>query len=203
MATGYTAGVADGKVTEFPDFAMQCARAFGALIMMRDDPHNAEIPEEFEPSTFYAERLAEARERLAVLEAMTPDGIVQAAQASNEQAAAAFAENRARQEKIVARYRAMLEKVEAWVPPSLDHVEMKDFMRQQLESSIDFDSYDLAAPEAEEAGDWYAREVGAARRDITRYAEEHEKEVERTRERNRWVRQLRGSLEETKEATHV
>lgn len=37
MPTGYTASVQEGKVTEFRDFAMECARAFGALVMMRDE----------------------------------------------------------------------------------------------------------------------------------------------------------------------
>jgi hypothetical protein len=50
MPTGYTAAVADGTITEFPDFAMQCARAFGTLVLMRDEPQDAAIPEKFEPA---------------------------------------------------------------------------------------------------------------------------------------------------------
>ena len=64
MPTGYTASVADGRVTEFAPFALQCARAMGALIMMRDEPHDAPIPERFEASDYYSKSLAEARERL-------------------------------------------------------------------------------------------------------------------------------------------
>jgi hypothetical protein len=38
MPTGYTAGVADGTITEFREYALLCARAFGACIMLRDEP---------------------------------------------------------------------------------------------------------------------------------------------------------------------
>ena len=65
MPTGYTADVMDGKVTDFKLFAMQCARAFGALVIMRDEPLNAEIPDEFSPSNYHFQELEQARERLA------------------------------------------------------------------------------------------------------------------------------------------
>lgn len=55
MPTGYTAAVEDGTITEFDDFAWQCARAFGALIMMRDDPMSAPIPQKFEPTAEHVE----------------------------------------------------------------------------------------------------------------------------------------------------
>ena len=35
MPTGYTAAVCSGEITEIKDFALSCARAFGALITMR------------------------------------------------------------------------------------------------------------------------------------------------------------------------
>ena len=47
MPTGYTAPIKDG--ISFNDFMWGCARAFGALIMMRDDPPGTPIPERFEP----------------------------------------------------------------------------------------------------------------------------------------------------------
>ena len=69
MPTGYTADVADGKITEFTEYALQCARAFGACIMLRDDPVSSEIPE-FEPSDYSAKELAEAEKDLSQFLAM-------------------------------------------------------------------------------------------------------------------------------------
>lgn len=65
MPTGYTEAVQSGEVTEFRDFALRCARAMGALIMMRDDPMDAPIPDEFKPSDWNRKQLDKARFRLA------------------------------------------------------------------------------------------------------------------------------------------
>ena len=59
MPTGYTAKLMEQGQT-FPEFIMSCARAFGALIMMRDDPANAPIPEKFEPSDYHVRALKKA-----------------------------------------------------------------------------------------------------------------------------------------------
>ena len=56
MPTGYTAYVQDGVITEFADFAMKCARAFGALIDMRDESLDAEIRVQREPNTEYFDK---------------------------------------------------------------------------------------------------------------------------------------------------
>lgn len=72
MPSAYTAPVQDGKITEFKDFAILCARAFGACIDMRDDPLDKPIPEAFSPVTkHYDEALATATNKLAALRAMT------------------------------------------------------------------------------------------------------------------------------------
>lgn len=65
MPTGYTAPIYEGKQITFPEFAMQCARAFGALIDMRDDPMDSPIPDAFVPDTYHARELVKAREQLA------------------------------------------------------------------------------------------------------------------------------------------
>lgn len=54
MPTGYTANVPDGIT--FEQFVWQCARGMGALVMMRDEPTGAPIPERFEPSDYNAKR---------------------------------------------------------------------------------------------------------------------------------------------------
>ena len=45
MPTGYTAGILEGET--FEQYALQCAKAFGALVMMRDEPSDAPIPDQF------------------------------------------------------------------------------------------------------------------------------------------------------------
>lgn len=68
MPTGYTAAFSDRDVP-FREFALQCARAFGACIMQRDDNPN-DPPKHREVSAFYQEsvdRDTQAIERFLVL----------------------------------------------------------------------------------------------------------------------------------------
>ena len=58
MPTGFTCDIKDGIT--FERFALNCARAFGALINMRDDSLDAEIPDEIKPSDHHVKALAEA-----------------------------------------------------------------------------------------------------------------------------------------------
>ena len=54
MPTEYTHYIKDG--ISFKEFALKCARAFGACITMKEDPMDVEIPK-FKPDTYYHKRL--------------------------------------------------------------------------------------------------------------------------------------------------
>lgn len=197
MPTGYTEPVRSGEVTEFRDFAMQCARAFGALIMMRDEPSDAKIPEQFEPSTDYYDReLAEAQKTLIQIEGLTAAECQKRASEAHNQAVLAWEERREKRAGDRARYEAMLAKVRAWEPPSPDHVKFKEFMESQLTESIDFDCSDKwdDYPKFQDGDDWRAATIKEARRKVEYHKEERRKEIECTEGRNTWVSQLRQSL---------
>lgn len=195
MPTGYTDAVQSGKITEFSDFAWRCARAFGALVMMRDSSMTAPIPERFEPDTSYFDkRIATATERLVELKAMEP---AQAREAALQQHAQRYVEWNTRRQKLKAeqaRYEAMLAKVEAWTPPTPDHEGLKIFMRDQLKESIRFDFYEEPEPVSPGATAFIAEESRLAHRDLDYNTAERAKEIERTEGRNRWLAELRNSL---------
>jgi hypothetical protein len=196
MPTGYTASVQDGTITEFKDFALQCARAFGALVTMRDDPADAEIPEEFKPNKFYQEHLDEARTALAEFEALDEIGVREAAATSNQRAVERYRNCLDEKAETRRRYVAMLEKVAAWIPPSPEHEEMKKFMRDQLNQSIEFDcSTEYMEPPAQlTANEWLNKRREELQKSL-KYAEEGlQKEIERCAQRNAWVKALRASL---------
>lgn len=71
MPTGYTSGVAVGKVTDFREFALQCARAFGACISLSDESSDTPIPEEFKPDSANSEKVLSAIEAKDKAYAMT------------------------------------------------------------------------------------------------------------------------------------
>ena len=196
MPTGYTADVQSGKVTDFSEFAMQCARSSGALGMMRGEPSGAEIPETFKPSTYNAERLVEARAQLAKINAMTTDQREAAARSEYEAACVRQERYEAEQREQRARYQAMIDKVTAWTPPTPDHVGMKDFMLTQLAESIDFDCRPIfdRRPTMKKRDEWFSEAVSTAERDIEYHTKEHAKEVERAASRTAWIAALRQSL---------
>lgn len=199
MPTGYTAPVADGKVTDFAEFAWQCARAFGALVMLRDDS-NATIPDEFKPSPYYAESVRKAQAELERVRALTPAEADAEAQREYDDAVARNAQYAAERAETRKRYECMLAEVEAWVPPSPDHVEMKNFMREQLADSIRHDCSDLglyADVKRKPGKAWHSDKLAAAERDVAYYTRNLAEELERVAGRNRWLRQLRDSLNQT------
>lgn len=194
MPTGYTYNVVDGKITEFADFAMQCARAFGALITMREDPMDAPIPDEIKPETsYYANRVDEDMERLGEVHAMTDAEAAAAAQAAHDEAMASRAKYLSDKESEAGRLNAMLAKVRAWHPPTRDHVEMKSFMIEQLTISMP-GKYTPTIPVLLDGATWRQEQIDSLSEAVARSRKEVEKETERAKNRTEWVKNLRASL---------
>ncbi len=165
--------------------------------MMRDDPMDAPIPDEFQPSTeYYDKSEADARAQLLKLERMTPDEFNREARAERDAGMKSWQERRERRKAERVRYESMIAKVEAWTPPSAEHVGLKEFMVKQLRESIEFDcseKYD-DPPKFRTGEEWRVEKIKSCRHDIE-YALQHRKEeIERTAGRNLWIRQLRESL---------
>jgi alkylhydroperoxidase family enzyme len=78
MATGYTYPVSTGELTNFSDFALQCSRAFGVLMHMKDSPMDATIPEKIEANPYYKDKLDELTARRKELLNYSEAQIVQA-----------------------------------------------------------------------------------------------------------------------------
>ncbi len=199
MPTGYTAKIAEGQT--FEDFVFAAARAMGALIMMRDDPLDAPIPDEFKPSNHHIEGLQHAKDRLAALDAMSPKEAKAAADAAFEKQTKEAAERLVKVREERAAYEAMLAQVRDWEPPTPDHVGVKDFMAEQIESSIKFDcdsteSYYAKDGAAERLSGvaWRMKEREKAEWSIAYHTKEHDGEVERAKGRTAWVKALRESL---------
>ena len=198
MPTGYTACIKEGA--PFEDFVMGCARAMGALIMMRDEPSSAPIPERFETSSFYARKVDEVKKEIDRLDRM----LLSEADVESE---LEYKNEIKRLRKYItdalelrAKYVDMRSKVRAWTPPTTEHNGFKDFMIQQLEGSIDFDcntdyyQKKLNEFKLETGQEWLAKKQAKATQDLVFQTTEMEREIERTEERNAWLKALRNSL---------
>jgi hypothetical protein len=161
MPTGYTAKVQSGEITEFSDYAWDCARAFGALILLRDDS-SAEIPTAFEPETkYHDEHLEAAKDSLTELQRLGAKECDKRAHEAYLSTVAEFKQRTKEREERRMRYKRMLEKVNAWEASSDNHTKFHEFMRDQLTESIAFDcdvKWDTH-PEAQTGEEWRAASI--------------------------------------------
>lgn len=195
MPTGYTAPVQSGKITDFAAFAMQCARAFGALITMRDESPEAPIPERFEPTDHHARELQVAVARLAELQAMTPEEVARASVKAHADAYTSWLERERTRREQRGRYELMLAQVDAWEPPTDAHEGLKRFMREQLTESIRFDCGEpYPEPVSPGPAEWLATQVEKAEWSAAYHTKADQEERERVEGRNRWLAALRASL---------
>jgi len=197
MATGYTAGVADGTVTTFREYALTCARSFGATITLRDEPLSADIPE-FKVGNYAVERVERARADLQALLAMTPEQMDAAAESEYQGELRRRQESLERKAELRRRYESMLRKAEQFVPPTAEHAEYARFLVSQIEESIKWDCTDSLPtnrPARLSWQKWFARRSTELDLEVQRSEKALREEVDRVRERNEWVRQLREAID--------
>ena len=201
MPTGYTAAIKDGIT--FEKFALDCARAFGACVMMRDEPGGGEaIPDEFKPSDYHERNAKQCRDALASLLSMTPQDREEAAKNEWKATEASRLVNLKEKRLLRAAYESMLSNVDAWTPPTDEHNGLKEFMRSQIKESIDFDCREdyYATPTPRLNGEqWAIKEVARLGRDIEYHDQKNAEEIERAAGRTAWVKALRASLAKQEE----
>jgi len=138
MPTGYTAGILDGSTKSFNEFAKQCTRAFGACMHMRDEPFDSEYKLQ-EPSNYHQLEIDKYKAQLKFIENSSYEDL-------KENELVSLIEEKSRNEKRIEEILSHREKLELFLleanrftPPTSDHHGIKDFMIQQLETTIEHD----------------------------------------------------------------
>lgn len=190
MATGYTWPVRNGEVT-FEEFVLDCARGFAWWMRDSDSKTLTDPPIQ----NTYKKFLEQEKTKLARLEALSAEEIM--AEHEEEYWNVRESNQRITTDDIQTkhRYLEMLKKVEAWEPPSEIHEGLKNFMIEQLKSSIEFDcdstfQYKINPRPFE----WHEERIARARKMVDSYAEKAEEEAQRNIDNQRWTDQLRESL---------
>lgn len=201
MPSGYTEGIQTGKITSFKEYALLCARNFGALITMRDDPLDSPIPDEFKPNPYYLNRLNELKSRLHSMQNNSDEILMKMYDEDVREERKYHTEQINKKQIYRTRYEAMLKEAETYIPPTAEHKGLAEFMISQLKESIDFDTdtrysekilHDLNFMTFE---NWKTSTIEELVIKI-HYAEKaYYYEVERVNNRNQWVKQLRKSLD--------
>lgn len=202
MPTSYTAPIYEGEENfTFKKFAMRCARNFGALIEMRDEPLDAEIDFDkcFQPSDYYKKALERVeKEYQEFLD--NPPTAEELGKQYDEKVNNDFEKFLKRKESrkvLQERYAAMLEQVKAWEPPTEEHNGLKGFMISQLHRSMDYDCV-VYSPHTDDREEYikYHMSPDPLLKEIAYYKERYEKEVELCNNRKQWIMQLMESLKE-------
>lgn len=197
MPTGYTS-IAIKKGFDLEQFALLCSRAFGATLLMRDEPLDAPIPEKFEASTYNADELVKARAALAKAEGLTLSE-KQAKGESLKREHIAHHIEWLTKEQATNDYLAKLRTAVAdWTPPSSDHEELKKFMLQQIDASVEDVAYiekEIDAAEGKSAIEFFTEHVESLRWNVDCHTKGDREERERAEKRTLWVKQLRASFE--------
>jgi hypothetical protein len=198
MPTGYTAEVGEKDDYTFEDFVWSCARGFGALIHMRDDAHDAkiQIPEE---SSYYKDSVKQHEVKLAQLKQMTLTEAKAKRDAEYDDRQKYAREGIEKKRATLRRYENMLAKAEAWTPPTKEHTRLREFMIEQLQSSIKFDCdgdyYERQLKEEKLTPKQWLAEAISNEQDSLQYAIQHLKEEqERNESRADWIKQLNKSV---------
>lgn len=201
MPTGYTAGVADGTITSFQDYAYQCARAFGALVTERDNPITPDLPT-LKVDEYYAKKMKDEERRLSKLSTMTDSQIEKAFLKETNTDIRWYTKRIKEINKERERYQAMLEECRKFKAPTQEHINYREFLISQLERSISFDCdasfykeklRDLKKRRSAEK--WWRDQLKDARHSL-KYAKKSLKEEEdRVKARNEWLDQLRLAVE--------
>lgn len=181
MPTGYTAPVQDGEVTELKDFVRSVARGFGAFIHLRDSSGPLSYPAE-PTDSYYQKAVGEDREALENwIRSSEEDKYAQWSDYYNR-AKVEEARAEARKAEYRKNYQNMLAKVlEVDVDAKLQN--LKDYMIEQLESSIKSDCYEGSWYKPTEYVEWCQSQDEGLRRRARRSQEEARDEWKRYYER--------------------
>ena len=207
MPTGYTAGIMDGTTQSFGDFARLCARAFGATIHMRDEslstPYVPRVP-----SDYHKKELAVERKRLKRLKAASDASILRKYKKQHLDNIK-YHQKRIDEKNLDAQQlNAFLEQARAYKPPTPDHQGIRDFMIEQITSTLDWDcktTYDDEAIQKSQLAlvDLNADEIrqnliDKALDNINYHKTHHKEEIDRCKSANKWVKQYYKSIEKLK-----
>jgi hypothetical protein len=199
MPTGYTYDIENG--ISFKEYALSCARAFGACVDMRDEPRNTPIPEQFPKSDYYSNKIGESKRKLEDFITTSQEELLDSFNEYKENSIASSKKSIDKMNNLRNKYEIMLAKVRKFEPPSTDHDEYKKFMESQITSSIDFDCNTKYYVDSIKRvskltfEEWHKEELKMLQ-DAIEYNIKHDKEEnERVDGRNKWIKQLRAAID--------
>jgi len=205
MPTGYTAGIIDGEIDTFQEFAKLCTRAFGATMHLRDESMTSEYKPS-EPSSYYLDEINKANKYIDLIGKSTDAQIVKAEKKellkSKEYHTKAIEKENASVEKL----NQFLVKAKGYSPVTPEHVGIAEFMVNQIEitikSELGFNYHQDAIAEIDKklsslsADKIRAEKIAKARKDLKYNTEKHLEDVKRCNDANKWYQDFINSVKD-------
>jgi len=192
MPSGYTSDIYNGKEVTFKDFALGCARAFGACVMQRDDPADVKpkiMPEE----SYHTEELKKLKKFKKPTKAQFESYV--------KKTIADYEKSIKEKNELKKRYSDILEKAKNWKPPTKGHERLKAFMIEQLTDSRNFDcggldyyEHEIKVVSAMTYKDYVTKKLIEHNRSIERHKEYEARDINNIKQRNKWIKDLYDSL---------
>lgn len=183
------------------DFAMLCARNFGVLIRMRDEPLTAPIPEKLEVDECCKKELEYAQKKyddfLAMSDTERMDYLertyTETVESINNETSSLGSEK----DVLRRRYNAMLLKVIKWNPPTPEHVNLREFMIKQIHDSIEWDCSEYK-PTIPDKAEWcnVEKHINGLKESLDYAKQSYDREVKYIESCNKWLSDLRESLKD-------
>jgi DNA repair ATPase RecN len=196
MPTGYTVGILDGKIKTFQEFAKLCMRNFGATIHMRDESLDNEY-ESRVPSDYNLKKIKELRNTIKEMESLTDEQLIKERKKELLKKIKRTNELIFKITKDKELLQSMLYSAVKYIPPTKEHVRIKEFMIEQLESTIRFDGdvdYNIAElsrmeTELKNINPDIIRlnEIKDAKNSLEYHLKEYNNEIRACSESNAWV----------------
>ena len=193
MPTGYTSRIHDLQEVSFKDFVSQCAYAF--MIEGRDS-HSDKLPESIsdESIVYHREKLEEAKSALDSFLRLSYDDLADQNSLKHSADVESWSRETQKNAKIMAAYNKMLNEVLAWKPPTETHQGLKDFMLEQLRSSIEFDNYTPSMPVRPSTEEFKQKKIDSLKWNINYHEEYLQKAIDNHAARTEWLDQLKKSI---------
>lgn len=137
MPSGYTYKVENGEMTELNEFVWRCARGMSAMDHMHEEGPDVPISFSDTESIERCEKnLEDTKLERDALDMLSGDQMRRHLEGCFQSAHSSDVDYHIQWERENGRYQAMLDKVQAWEPPTEEHEGLKQYMIGQLESSM-------------------------------------------------------------------
>jgi hypothetical protein len=188
MPTGYTIKIEQG--CSFKEYILECAKNFGGGRTLCDEVTDKKLT----ASLYYYNKIKEVEKEILLLKKLTTDQIKSIIYLECEEINKENETYKKEYELKMQRYANIKNKCEAWIPPTVNHENLKKFAIEQINTSLEFEvCYQRPLPNRN-IKIWYKDREQELKKKLQSLKELHEKEIERTEKQNSWLDALYKSI---------